>query len=71
MIWRVSDFQKGTRKEDVRLLGHFIKTSSDDNSSFSASSAELMKILCDEYNETSLSTALLDPLNQTEKVMGV
>lgn len=65
-------FPKGIAKEQIRFLTHFMKIANKDNvnARLSASSPELINILCDEVNNTSLSAALIDPLHIDVDVMG-
>lgn len=65
-------FPKGLSIEQIRFLTHFMKITNKDaiNSRLSASSPELINILCDEVNNTSLSAALIDPLHIDVDVMG-
>lgn len=61
-------FPKGTTKENLRFLTHFYNAEKRTN--FSSSSPDILKVLCDEVNESSFSTALLDVFNQSTDVMG-
>ena len=63
-------FPQGTKKEDVRLLTHFMKMNDKNSGNMSVSGPETMYILCDEVNNTSLSAALIDPNDIRVNVMG-
>lgn len=55
--------------ENVRFLTHFINIEGQD-SRMSGSSTELINLLCDEMNDTSLSVALINPNHIDIDVMG-
>ena len=62
-------FSKELNSENIRFLTHFINIEGQD-SRMSGSSTELINLLCDEMNNTSLSVALINPNHIDIDVMG-